>query len=120
MDESTDHHDAAGAGAIAGGAGGVVIGIESMYYLLLKIDGRLTALASVSSAEAATLRDHETRLREIEAREDVTRRLAELVDDHKLTKEAVRSLQVRVYAIPSLATLVAIAALALTITRYTP
>lgn len=116
---TTEHHEADGAGAIAGGGGGVVIGIESMYYLLLKIDGRVAALSSVASAEAATVRDHESRLREIEARDDVTRRLAELVEDHKLTKDAVRALQLRVYAIPSIATLVAIAALALTLIQPT-
>lgn len=90
---------------------GVIITAESMYRLLLQIDSKVNALQSVASAEAATVRDHEQRIREIEAREDLTHQVANVEVEVKDLQQSLKALQQRIWAFPSLAGIIAAVAL---------
>ena len=89
---------------------GVTITTADMYALLVDIDKKVTALATTSRSTVDTLRDHEDRLRAIEAMEDQSRRLGNL-------ESSVEALKVRVYAIPGASVLVAVAAVVITLIR---
>lgn len=85
-----------------------IVTTQKMYELLVQMDGKLTtAIAEVASGQS-TLRDHETRLREIEQREDLSRRMGEV----EVTLKAV---QQRLWAFPSIAGLAAIVAIVIAI-----
>jgi hypothetical protein len=83
---------------------GVVVTTATMYGLLLSMDHKLNTLQAEVSGGALTIRDHETRIREIEAREDLTRRVGEI-------EVNLKAIQQRLWAFPSLAGLIAAVAL---------
>jgi len=83
---------------------GVVVTSGQMYHLLLQIDGKLNTLTGEVAAEAGTIRDHEARIREIEQREDLSRRVSEI-------EATMKSVQQRLWAFPSIAGLTAIVAI---------
>lgn len=88
----------------------VVVSTEQMYQLLVKIDRTVTALSAQNDSQSQVLQDHESRIRAIEAEEDLSRRLA-VIEAH------VAELQRKVWAIPSAATVIALAALIITFSR---
>jgi hypothetical protein len=88
----------------------IVVTTEQMYQLLVKIDRTVTALQSAHNSQSQVIQDHEARIRAIEAEEDLSRRLA-VIEGH------VAELQRKVWAIPSAATVIALAALVITFTR---
>lgn len=88
----------------------VTVTTEQMYQLLVKIDRTVTALSAASDSQSHVIADHESRLRAIEAEEDLSRRLV-AIEGH------VAELQRKVWAIPSAATIIALAALVITFTR---
>lgn len=83
---------------------GVVVTSGQMYHLLLQIDGKLNTLTGEVATGAGAIRDHETRIREIEQREDLSRRVAEI-------EATMKSVQQRLWAFPSIAGLTAIVAI---------
>ena len=83
---------------------GVVVTGGQMYHLLLQIDGKLNTLTGEVAAAAGTIRDHEARIREIEQREDLSRRVSEI-------EATMKSVQQRLWAFPSIAGLTAIVAI---------
>ena len=90
--------------------GPVVVTQARIYELLLGIDSSVKLLTTDVVTARATITDHEARLREIEHREDLSRRVAEM-------ERTMKSLQQRVWAIPSASVLIAAAALAVTLIR---
>lgn len=88
----------------------VVVTTEQMYQLLQKIDRTVTALSTAHDSQTAILQDHESRIRAIEAEEDLSRRLL-TIEGH------VAELQRKVWAIPSAATVIALASLIIAFTR---
>lgn len=90
---------------------------QHMYDLLLTIDRKVTAMSSAQGAQAQQLADHESRLRAIEAEEDMTSKLERLERDMADLLEQVRSLQRKVWAIPSATAIIAGAAVVLTLVR---
>lgn len=89
---------------------GVIVTTTQMYTLLLSMNQTLSEVRLEVSSGAATVRDHETRIREIEQREDLTRRVAEM--EAVLAKQSAQidGLKRLLYAIPSVAVLTAIVA----------
>jgi predicted hydrolase (HD superfamily) len=83
---------------------GITVSTSQMYGLLLSMDGKLTKLTIEVAGGASTIRDHETRIREIEQREDLSRRVAEM-------EATMKQIQQRLWAFPSLAGLIAAVAL---------
>ena len=90
--------------------GPVVVTQARIYELLLGIDSSVKLLTADVVTARATITDHEARLREIEQREDLSRRVAEM-------ERAMKSIQQRVWAIPSASVLIAAAALSVTLIR---
>ncbi len=87
---------------------GVTVTTAQMYGLLLSMDHKLNNLQSEVSGGATTIRDHETRIREIEQREDLSRRVSEI-------EVNLKAIQQRLWAFPSLAGLAAVVALVIAI-----
>ena len=83
---------------------GAFVSTAQMYALLVQMDGKLSTLTNEVSNGALTIRDHETRIREIEQREDLSRRVGEI-------EVALKAIQQRIWAFPSLAGLIAAVAL---------
>lgn len=96
---------------------GVTITQQQMYDLLLKVDRTVTAMAQAQEAQGRQLADHESRLRAIEAEEDMTSKLVRLEKDIADLLEQVRGLQRKVWAIPSATAVIAAAAVVLTLVR---
>lgn len=90
---------------------GVVVTSGQMYHLLLQIDGKLNTLTGEVATGAGTIRDHEARIREIEQREDLTRRVAEIEAAMAKQSAQIDGLKRLLYAIPSVAVLTAIVAI---------
>ena len=84
--------------------GPVVVTQAHIYELLLGLDSKVSAIIAKVDDGAETIRDHETRIREIEAREDLTRRVGEI-------EVNLKAIQQRLWAFPSLAGLIAAVAL---------
>lgn len=84
--------------------GPVVVTQARIYELLLGLDSKVNLIASKVDGGADTIRDHEARIREIEAREDLSRRVTEI-------EATLKSVQQRLWAFPSLAGLAAIVAI---------
>lgn len=86
--------------------GPVVITQRDIYEMLLDLKRTFEGMAVLPSQ----VRDHEDRLREIEAREDLTRRVTGL-------EASVADIQRKVWALPGAATVIAGAALIFTLIR---
>ena len=84
--------------------GPVVVTQAHIYELLLGLDSKVNAIVSKVDGAAETIHDHETRIREIEQREDLSRRVAEI-------EATMKAIQQRLWAFPSLAGLIAAVAL---------
>ena len=84
--------------------GPVVVTQAHIYELLLGLDSKVNAIVSKVDGGAETIRDHETRIREIEQREDLSRRVTEI-------EATMKAIQQRLWAFPSLAGLIAAVAL---------
>lgn len=82
----------------------VVVTPEEMYRLLSRIDQTVTRISHAVDSLDDRVADHEARLRVIEQREDLSRRVGE-IETH------LRSVQQRVWAFPSLAGLAAVIAI---------
>lgn len=91
--------------------GPVVVTQARIYELLLGLDSKVNLIASKVDGSAETIRDHEARIREIEAREDLSRRVTEI-------EASLKTLTQKVWAIPSASVLIAAAALVVTLVRY--
>ena len=88
----------------------VIVTPEQMYQLLLCIDSKVSALTATMDTLDERVADHEARLRTIEQKEDLARRVAEI-------EGSLREIQRRVWALPSAATVIAAAAIILTLVR---
>lgn len=88
--------------------GPVVVTSGQMYALLLSIDARMTTVIAKVDGSAETIRDHEARIREIETREDLSHRVAEI-------ESTMKVIQQRLWALPSIAGLAAVVAIVLAI-----
>lgn len=84
--------------------GSVRVTTAQMYALLQTIDAKLTSLTGEVSVGSTAIRDHEARIREIEQRGDLSRRVAEI-------EATMKSVQQRLWAFPSIAGLAAIIAI---------
>ena len=84
--------------------GPVVVTQAHIYELLLGLDSKVSAIVAKVNDGAETIRDHETRIREIEQREDLSRRVTEI-------EATMKAIQQRLWAFPSLAGLIAAVAL---------
>ena len=84
--------------------GPVVVTQARIYELLLGLDSKVSAIVAKVAGGAETIRDHETRIREIEQREDLSRRVTEI-------EATMKAIQQRLWAFPSLAGLIAAVAL---------
>lgn len=90
---------------------GVIVTTTQMYALLLDMNKTLGEVRLETSSGAVTIRDHETRIREIEQREDLTRRVAEIEAAMAKQSAQIDGLKRLLYAIPSVAVLTAIVAI---------
>ena len=84
--------------------GPVVVTQAHIYELLLGLDSKVNAIVSKVGVLTDIIRDHETRIREIEQREDLSRRVTEI-------EATMKAIQQRLWAFPSLAGLIAAVAL---------
>lgn len=91
----------------------VTVTPDAMYALLLELRDDVRELRVTSEREHDDQQDHERRLRELESREDLSRRLDKVEGD-------MRSVQVRIWSFPTLAGLVAVSALLAAIANYLP
>ena len=89
---------------------GVMVNLSEIYQLLQSLDAKVTAVVPVAEALATTSRDHEERIRDIEAREDLTRRMTAV-------EASLENIKVRLYALPSVAGVAAVVAIAVAIAR---
>jgi len=89
---------------------GVVVTQEQMYALLIRIDSTVQQLLATVDSIDDRVADHEARLRVIEQREDLGRRVG-------LMETQLRAVQQRVWAFPSLAGVAAIVAVAVALIR---
>lgn len=94
---------------------GVVVTLDQMYGLLLTVDSKVTALVSESAQDSAVLRDHEARLRDMESREDYSRRIGQVETDLSDAKDSIDGLKRLVYALPATAAVTAIVAIVVSI-----
>jgi hypothetical protein len=83
---------------------GVVVTPEEMYRVLMRIDSSLSQLISTVDTIDDRVADHEARLRSIEQREDLSRRVAKM-------ETTLQNVQQRVWAFPSLAGVAAVIAI---------
>lgn len=95
----------------------VLITTQQMYELLLKVDRTVTKMAQDQQAAARQIDDHESRLRAIEAEEDLSRRIAELESDIKGMSLQLEEVKRRLWAIPGASVLIAAGAVVLTLIR---
>jgi len=95
----------------------VVVTTQKMYELLLSIDKRLTEAMTVQAQHTKLLSDHESRLRSVESQEKLDSSLAELTKDVADLTAQMRAMQMRVWSIPSIATVIALIAVGLTFFR---
>jgi len=89
---------------------GVVVTPEEMFTLLRRIDATVTRISQAVDSLDDRVADHEARLRVIEQREDLGRRVG-------LMETQLRAVQSRVWAFPSLAGVAAIVAVAVALIR---
>ena len=82
----------------------VVVTAEQMYAILTRIDATVTRIGQAVDSLDDRVADHEARLRSIEQREDLSRRVGQM-------ESTLRALQQRVWAFPSLAGLAAVIAI---------
>ena len=95
----------------------VVVTTQKMYDLLISIDTRLTEAMSVQANHTKLLSDHEDRLRSVESQEKLDSSLQEVTKDVADLTTQVRAMQMKVWTIPSLSAVVAVAAVLLTFFR---
>ena len=95
----------------------VVVTTQKMYDLLISIDRRLTEAMTVQANHTKLLSDHEDRLRTVESQEKLDSSLQEVTKDVADLTTQVRAMQMRVWTIPSLSAVVAVAAVLLTFFR---
>ena len=97
---------------------GVTVTTADMYALLLKMDVTLTRLDGIVTQQAATLTDHESRLRRMESDGLSERRVESMEEDVRAIRSDLEGLKRKVYAIPSASAAVAAAALIITLIRW--
>ena len=88
----------------------ITVTTQQMYDLLVKIDQRLIAMSTNMDTLDERVADHEARIRSIEGEENLVRRVIVIED-------RIDEIRKRLWAIPGAATLIALAALVLTIIR---
>lgn len=94
---------------------GVIVTTTQMYTLLLSMNQTLSEVRSEVSSGAATVRDHETRIREIEQREDLSRRVADNEALMVKMQADMDGLKRLIYALPSVAVVAAIVAIVVSV-----
>lgn len=97
---------------------GVSISLEDMYRLLVKVDAMVTTLTATVSNGSAVQQDHEQRIRDLEAARLSEQRVTAMEEDVKAIRADLESMKRKVYAIPSAASAVAVAALVITLIRW--
>ena len=96
---------------------GVLITSQQMYELLLQVDRKVTAMSQQHQTQASRISDHEERLRNIEAEEDLSRRIGDLETDIKAMSAQMEDMKRRLWAIPGASAVIAAAAVILTLVR---
>lgn len=100
----------------------VVVTTQDIYQLLQEVRDEVRNGTVERRADAARIVDHENRLRVIEQREDLSRRVRVLEEEQSNAADEVNTrlsqLERRVWSIPSGATFVAVAALVITLIRW--
>lgn len=81
---------------------------DDIYGMLRKIDGNVVRISAAMENIEERVADHEARLRSVEQREDLGRRVGVL-------EQEIKQLQRVVWAIPSLSTVIAAIAVIITI-----
>jgi uncharacterized protein Yka (UPF0111/DUF47 family) len=89
---------------------GVHVTTEEMFQLLRRIDATVTRISTAVDSLDDRVADHEARLRVIEQREDLSRRVGEI-------ESRLSAVQSRVWAFPSLAGVAAVVAVAVALIR---
>lgn len=97
---------------------GVTITSADMYALLVKMDHTLTRLDGAVSAQQVVIADHEVRLRHVEADALNEKRVESMEADVRAIRDELESMKRKLYAIPSAASAVAVAALVITLIRW--
>lgn len=95
----------------------VVITQQDIYDLLLDVKTTVSTLVTERSQDANRLNDHEERIRDIEAREDLSRRVTELEAFNKALIGQVEDIKRRVWAIPGASVVIAGSVLIFTLIR---
>ncbi len=97
---------------------GITVTLDQMWELLQRIDR--TVLQSVLAHDAYTrdLLDHEERLRVLEGHADLTYRVGELESATRDQQQQLEDLKRRVWAIPTIASIAAVVAIALGISAF--
>jgi hypothetical protein len=92
---------------------GVHVSTEEMFSLLRRIDATVTRISTAVDSLDDRVADHEARLRVIEQREDLSRRVGEM-------ETRLQSTQARVWAFPSLAGVAAVIAIVVAVLDRIP
>lgn len=93
----------------------VVVTTQQMYELLLEVKDTVTAIAKDVEVAGQMVSDHEHRIREIEQREDMSRRVTDMEEDVKAIRAELEAMKKKLWAIPSASALIAGAAIILTL-----
>lgn len=93
----------------------VVITTQQMYNLLLEVKDSVKDISADMKAVSHVVTDHEERIRDIEQREDMSRRVTDMEEDVKAIRVELESMKKKVWAIPSASVLIAGIAVIITI-----
>ena len=96
----------------------VAISLEDMYRILIAIDAKVTTMSVTLQNALVQIKDHETRIRDLETGRLSESRIKAMEDDIKAILGEQESLKRRLYAIPSAATVIALIAVVITVARW--
>lgn len=97
---------------------GVNVSIQTMYELLIEVRDQVVATNHSVNNLSGSIVDHEARLRALEAEEDNGHRVERIEQDLVAIRTDLEAVQRRLWAIPSAATVIAAAALLITLIRW--
>lgn len=96
----------------------IAVSLEDMYRLLVAIDSKVTTLNVTVQNAGLVQKDHEQRIRDLEAGRLSEGRIASMEDDVKAIRAEQESMKRKLYGIPSISAIVAVSALVITLIRW--
>lgn len=95
----------------------VAVSLEDMYRLLVAIDSKVTTLSITVQNAGTVQRDHEQRIRDLEAARTSESRIAAMEENVAAIRAEQESMKRRLYAVPSASVVIAAAAVVITLIR---